>query len=354
LAGDAMTTPDLAALRALVEAMSRKRVAITALLAHYAQCSDCRTNRLAARCYAVTAHEEIQRAEADSMAALPAATGKDRTPPEPLTGLDAYDRQLLAAYEMLPLERRHLLQFPVLAWHEFCELALHFYNAIDARTDHDLEGWLQLGHLAHEYRLALDAPWRQCNELLAMSPEQRAAIHALLGARPEFTRIRKLSPREVWTAHKHELTKVSDALLPTLLGPPHARELTVTNDGYLTLEDHELSPEPLLYLATPISPISPISPILPRGRVVLAYPNPFDLSRLVVCEAAKTHRGAYLGACPAWIRTPVQDTAALAKKCGQVAKLEAAILLCTTTKAAFITQAVFEGGRGANNAAVAR
>jgi hypothetical protein len=267
-------------------------------------------------------------------AALPGATGKDRQHcPEQLHGMDRYNQRLLQAYEALPPDRKVLLQFPFLNWHQFIQMALYFYTAIDHRTDHNLEGWKRLGFLGHEWRPTPDSPWRPASEIAMFSVEQRNAIHALVQEQPHLYRIRQLSPREVWDSRKHELTKLPDALVPMLLGPGEAREITVTKEGYFVLEDQDLSAEPLRYLA------ETNGQLLPRGETYLGYLNWFSPDRLIVCRArarksdssldirhSSFENGGYLGSCRPWDRENVLDTAAIARRCGEVAKIEAELI----------------------------
>ena len=275
-------------------------------------------------------------------AALPGATGHDRNPPEELYGRKAYNDRLLAAAEALPLERRRLLQFPLLDWHDFIYLALHFYDAIDRRTDHDLQGWQRLGFLRYEYRLATDAPWRPMSELTidgrTLSPlprgegqgegqtgkfhvEQRDAILALLKSQPHLARVRKLSPREAWDAHARELTRLPDSMVGILLGQSEAKVATVTNEGYFRLLDQELDPEPIQYLARIDGRV------LPRGEEFLVFQNPFQPDRLIVHERSRAGAlGGYLGTAKLWGRVDVLDTAAIQRRCGEVAKIEAELL----------------------------
>jgi len=266
-------------------------------------------------------------------AALPGATGHDRNPPEQLFGLKKYNQRLLEAYDALEPERRKLLKFPLLNWHDFIFVALHFYNAIDTRTEHDLQGWQRLGFMAYEYRLATDAPWRPMEELAMFPVEQSAAIHALLNSQPHLTRNRYLSPSEVWNAHKHELTRLPDSVVGALL-PGEANLATVTDEGYFRLKDQELDPESILYLA------QLNGDMLPRGREYFVLQNAFQPDRLIVHDKCHNGKiGGYLGSAKLWGREDVRDTAAIQRRCGQVQKLEADLLAPVARRGREITEA---------------
>lgn len=265
-------------------------------------------------------------------AALPGATGKDRQHcPEQLYGLKRYNDRLLLAAEALPPERRKLLQYPLLNWHEFIALALHFYDAIDNRTEHDLQGWHRLGFIAHEYRLNHDPnAWRPMDELAMFRVEQRDAIVALLKSEPHLTQTRNLSPREVWNAHRHELTRLPDSMVATLLGPSEARVASIADDGCFRLEDQELDPEPLAYL---------LDARMPRGAEYLVFLNPFQPDRLIVHERTRDGKlGGYIGTAKLWGREDVLDTAAIQRRCVEVAKIEAGFLQPIAARGAALTR----------------
>ena len=68
-----MTTPDLTALRALVEAVESRRVTTAALLAHMSTCDDCGSGRASAPCASLTLAEKRRMAMEKIDTALPAA-----------------------------------------------------------------------------------------------------------------------------------------------------------------------------------------------------------------------------------------------------------------------------------------
>lgn len=289
--------------------------------------------------------ESVYNLVRNRQAALPGATGHDRNPPEQLYGLKRYNDRLLAAAEALPPERRKLLLFPLLNWHDFISIALHFYDAIDNRTDHELEGWNRLGFIAYEYRLATDAPWRPMEELAMFPVEHANAIRALLNSQPHLKRTRKLSPREVWTAHSHELTRLPDDYVGTLLGESEAKPAAVSDEGYFHLEDQSLDPEPIIYLA------QLRGELLPRGREYFVYQNPFQPDRLIVHDKMRDGKvGGYIGTAKLWGREDVRDTAAIQRRCGEVKRIESELLVPIARRGEAIIRAKTEMHK--HNAAV--
>jgi len=68
-----MTTPDLAPLRTIVEALARRRDALEALAGHQRTCRDCQTGRPSSPCGSLTLAEALRMAMAAIDIALPAA-----------------------------------------------------------------------------------------------------------------------------------------------------------------------------------------------------------------------------------------------------------------------------------------
>jgi len=85
-----MTTPDLAALRALVEAVECRRVTTAALHAHMGTCDDCHFGRPSAlSCSAVELYAQLRAAVTEMDIALPAAQAALKRMEETPTALRA-------------------------------------------------------------------------------------------------------------------------------------------------------------------------------------------------------------------------------------------------------------------------
>lgn len=241
---------------------------------------------------------------------LPAQTGLDRQhSPTQTVGLQKYNTQLLKLAEQLPAHRRELLQFPVMTFQQFVEVTLDIFKNINTRTDHDLEGWEKSGFIEQEFTLqipsapsasprensasltrssALSAQSFSQSQWLSLPAHQRAALKPLVNARA-----RQLSPQEVWNRSAHQLQKLGNHALPILLGPDFGVEKSVSK-GYITIEDQELSSEPLRFpalLSPQCSMPNAQCSMLNDGQKFLTYLNPHNLDQLILTDA----QGRYLG-----------------------------------------------------------
>lgn len=265
----------------------------------------------------------------NEMAALEGATGKDRHhAPEESYGLDLYTRKILDAAIARP-EIAEKLMLPVKRWEEFIFLADAFAEIINHRTEHELEGWERMSRVTGEWRLSYEAPWLPSAQYLKLPGPQRAIADALIQTTPGLWRERKLSPAEVWEAGRGELTVVSGSAIPVLLGPDAARRATVTDDHMLRVDDDEVDPEPMWFDAALDN-----GRILEQRRPVLVYLNPYTPSGLQVCDES----GRYLGTAPRIHRISKLDTEALARRYGQVRKIEGRILAPVAARGAEIAR----------------
>ena len=251
------------------------------------------------------------------MAALPGPTGKDRhNAPEENYGLDIYTRQILDAATARP-DLADRLRLPVLRRDDFLF------------TVNDLEGWEAMGRITSEWRLMQDAPWMPVQNLLALPPEQKAIADALIQQTPGLWKNRKLSPAEVWGKASGGLTKVSGAAVPVLLGPDAARPVTVTDDHSFVVEDGEISPEPMQFDAMLTN-----GRIIEQGRKCLGYLNPYVSTELQICDDS----GRWMGVAERVNRICKTDTEALARRYGQVRKIESALLAPVARRGAAIAR----------------
>lgn len=260
----------------------------------------------------------------NELADLPGQVGKDRDhAPEEGYGLERYNSKLLRAAALLPPEKASMLLFPVLEWNQAIGLILDAFGRINHRTEHELEGWERAGFVTTEWRLdPRSIDWRPVNDLLRLAPEQQAIVRRLLdsaspnSARAEaLCRARKLSPMEVFSAGRSELTPVPRVLYPDLMPEVEAREVRV-DSGLLEFNDREISPDPLRYKAVVKGQK------LPNGQKFLGYVNPFDASAIVLCRAD----GSVVGECPIWDAPCRNDVDAIQKKLGEAKQWESQAL----------------------------
>lgn len=263
--------------------------------------------------------------------------------PEELHGRDKHAVALLKAMAALPADRAQLLRLPFLDYRQAQLLSDAITDRLNARVDHELEGWSD--YTTTEWRITPDLPWLPTAQLAALDPARRAAIEAVITADPNLVRTRKLSPFEVWQAGRCSLIQLPPEavalILATIDSGPGARtsvRRTVTiRDNMIQIQDASLSPEPLYYepLLSPFGPSSPSGPSRLRQDTTWSVViNPFDLTRCHIFNS----RGGYLGFCPIWQRVRRDDAEALKRACGRALKAESDLLAPVAARGAAITR----------------
>lgn len=253
------------------------------------------------------------------MAALPGATGLNRDmKPAESYGLDLYAEQMLKVWEKLDERHRKLIRFPMMTAEEFGEVAGHVYSAINARTDHQLEGWEKCGHVAPQFRFSPDerSSWMSREEVNDLPEDVRAMLLAKAET-PGHVRPYRLSPADVARQCAGELTKLPDYVIPLLIPMQWARPATVKSDRTISIKDQLLGPEAFNYVArfqngdgfTVLSP----------GTKLLCYLNPFNPERLVICK----EDGAFLGTLQLQTRAGWSDQDAILEQLKERAELKA-------------------------------
>lgn len=225
------------------------------------------------------------------MAALPGATGRNRDlKPAEQYGQDHYTGQMLKLWENLDERHRKLIRFPILTVEQFAELAATVYQAINASTEHLLEGWEKLGFVAAQLRFTPDdrSPWLSQEEAAELPDDLRAVLLAKAEI-PGHVRPWRLSPADVASQCAGELTKLPDHLIPLLIPRQWARAATVHADRTISIKDQLLGAESFKYVCRfeDRDGMRVLSP----GTKLLCYLNPFNPERLVICK----EDGAFLG-----------------------------------------------------------
>jgi hypothetical protein len=246
----------------------------------------------------------------NDMAALPMQTGSFSSG---IAGPVTTDRQLAyinrvlkSVIEKAP-HRAHLLKLPTWDFHsQFIPFLTDYYLfGLASRTDHDLEGWNQLGFITTEYTLAPGSgQYLTEGDFLALADAHREIIRAEADKHPDrWLRRRKLSPLEVWD-RRPKFSPVSSAIICELIGRDLAREATARR-GFIEFSDCEISGDPLVFTARYCSgPHRGME--IPHGEKVSLFANPFDDSTAMVVDAA----GRFLGEIPLYQRvTPIDPTA---------------------------------------------
>lgn len=253
------------------------------------------------------------------MAALPGATGRNRDlKPSEQYGADLYTTQMLKLWERLDERHRQLIRFPMLTTEEFGEVAATVYDAINARTDHGLEGWETLGFVAPQFRFTADerSPWLSRDEVMALPDDARGILLAKMDT-PGHVRPWKLSPADVARQCAGELTKLQDHAIPLLIPMQWARPATVKENRTIAISDQLLGPEAFSYVCRIEDGDG--ARVLRPGTKLLCYLNPFAPERLPVCK----EDGSFIGTLYQQPRAGFMDAAAINGQLKERAKLKA-------------------------------
>ncbi len=224
-------------------------------------------------------------------AALPGATGRNRDhAPAEQRGQDLYVKQMLAVHDRLDERHQELIRWPLLTAAQFGDAAAAVYAAINARTEHELEGWARCNHVVPQFRWTTDgtSPWLSQQRLAELPPRQRAAAESLMEL-PGHVRPVNLSPSHVADLYRKELTKIPDEWIPLLIPIQWALDATVDSNREVIIRDKMLGPEPFVYIARFRG--QDLTSTLTTGTRLKCYLNPFDPSRLYICRAD----GSWLG-----------------------------------------------------------
>lgn len=249
---------------------------------------------------ALESHHNLTR---NYLAAIPGQIGLDRDhSPESVEAMKKYSSKLLAivaAMPDFPTKEALLaeLNFPVFPYAKYCQLLDQVNAAINARTEHDLEGWDAAG------RLTIEVSGMDQQALLQLPPAAQEVLVRQLAQVPGAIRQRRLSPWEVWTQGARGLRKLPMAMVPALLGPKYGVERKV--DDRCQIHFMQDGKE-YLFLAQ-LSTADGHEYMLKRGEKYLTFLNPLAPDALHVLAA----NGSYLGHCPAWQRAALGDEAAL-------------------------------------------
>ncbi len=253
------------------------------------------------------------------MSALPGATGLNREmKPAESYGLDLYAEQMLKVWEKLDERHRKLIQFPLMTAAEFGEVTGQVYHAINARTDHQLEGWEKSGHVAPQFRFTPDerSSWMSREEVSLLPDDIRAMLLAKAET-PGHVRPYRLSPADVAKQCANELTKLPDHVIPLLIPREWARQATVKSDRTISIKDQLLGPEAFSYVCRIENGVG--ATILKPGTKLLCYLNPYSPERLVICK----EDGAFLGTLHQQTRAGWLDQGAILEQLKERAELKA-------------------------------
>lgn len=252
-------------------------------------------------------------------AMLAGQTGLDRNHcPEQLAGVERETLAIVRACEGLDPERAAKLQAPLLNWPEFAALSSELHNAIETRRDHNLEGWEKCGFLKTSY--LVDGDWIKQEELKYLGEAKREIILARALEQPALTNAVRLSPREVWTRHAGELTKLHWRHLPDLAGEENAHRNSRESDGTYPVRAgvFEIDDASIGFGTMMFEAINLEGRRLFNGQRYLCFINPLLPTHLVACDAGLR----VVGICPAIVAPNALDTKAIGEQQGKQARWE--------------------------------
>lgn len=226
----------------------------------------------------------------NALADLPGQTGlSPAAQPEDSYGRDQYNTALLKAVKSMAPERSAKLFFPVLEFNEFANLLMEVYERIDARTEHNLEGWGEAGYIEQVFVPGPGIDPIPMSIILANQEQFHGALTLAHSDPTRFVAFRRLSPAAVWQRGCKELVTIPVIHAPAILGRNNACLAKVSRKYELWLTDQDTgrrtrySPELRQFN-------SPFSNILPAGEEYLVYPIPGD-NQAVICDV----KGAPIG-----------------------------------------------------------
>lgn len=223
------------------------------------------------------------------MGHLPLSVGQDRDhKPEDTDRLALEDRHLLAIAEPLPPSVLSDLQFEGLPWSRFHALANYISEAVNQRTEHDLEGWVKEGRERVVYRLGSE--WISEPEYLDLAPDTRALIIDRMRRGEVVSRVERLSPRAVYESGRENMERISPfrwhLLIPAVLAIPR----TIPANRQLVIDRREYGPEPLHFLPYLRTESGEEKP-LPAGEDVLVFLSPISPTFALLTKVDQTVLG---------------------------------------------------------------
>jgi hypothetical protein len=188
--------------------------------------------------------------------------------------------------------RAELLRLPALDFHhQFYPFLLDYYEfGLNARTDHDLEGWAALGHIVNEYTTIPGSGQFFTEDIFLKlpAPSQLAIREAARDNPAAWSRRRNLSPMEVFE-RRPQFNFLPPVVLCDIIGQDLAREVTARR-GFIEFADREIAPDPLIYQARYVAgPRAGME--IHHGEKIRLCVFPFDDRTAIATDAS----GRFLG-----------------------------------------------------------
>jgi hypothetical protein len=268
---------------------------------------------------------ESQHSLAHTVAAMIAGqVGRNRDhSPEQMYGLEKYNNQLIRCAAALPPERAERLAYPLQHFHQYTPVISELYDIMNWRTWHDLEGWVECGYLANEFRLSPTSnEWMPMSAIFTLPAEDRERLSAALEL-PGLTRTRSMAPMEVWNAGQAELVRFPKSTMPMLLGERLGDIKEVGDDGLITYFNREYSASEFHFQARGVMQPNDFRTDLILGRKYLIHINPFNTKECFISDPVTK---AFIGIAGIWGKVAKVDTEALEKMAGRQAAIAQTVI----------------------------
>lgn len=206
--------------------------------------------------------------------------------PETVYGMDK--EQLALATAVTALEPsspgiQDRLSWPWMPWEDYSQLKAYYYDNINRRTWHEMEGWNECGFLVGEWRPSAGQPWMPMSALESMG-EAAPAMRKVIEQTPSLFRTRRMSPDEAWLTRAADVKQLGDWAMPILLGDKLAQTCTVSSKLTIDFKDASTMRRHAVYAMVDGLPLT-------RGQHYKVWINPCDSAKAYIADL----QGRYIG-----------------------------------------------------------
>lgn len=243
---------------------------------------------------------------------LPGQIGMDRNDrPSSDYGRERDTLVLTALEPHLPAEAFAQLQLGHISFQTAIDLVYRAYAAINARHDHNLEGWEALGFVIEQFR-ASDQIWMPLSRAAELPESQRTALSCALALDPQnMLRRHRLSPAEALaTATTPNITLCAEAEADMLLAD--CGTLRTAANGLFSFQSSDLGPEKIRFLAN-YQDSGGFMRQIPNGEHAILVVNPFRPHRAFLFSPRDKR---YLGIAKPWLSADRTDHDAILRQHG--------------------------------------
>lgn len=253
----------------------------------------------------------LLRNRSASLLQFPGQTGSNArlNAPEGMFKIAAADEAMTRAMQLLPPEKAELIKFNLLSYWEAVPALEAVTEAINCRTNHNLQGWRKCGHYIPVFRLAEHLPWMPAALLTQLPEAEREQIRLNLLANPKLSGEQPLSPRHVYNAGRAKLKRFTPAQTALFLTGVEGEERPVTN-GLLEVNCAEVDPDEPLRFGPVIRDCDGREEVLRHEDKYLVRVNPLRPETAFLYHAD----GGFAGLASSYGRVAPHDCEALQEK----------------------------------------